>query len=335
MIKIEDLKASVNGIYMKDEMRKAIIDNVEERVYGTEDRRSITGQKSMPIEKHSDRKGIKWRKVVAAAAVMITVSGVIAVPVRALVNSLVRERLEMMPEEDVEAIIDDEMRNRAAADGFTRAYTDDENARYQVLAEKYQSGIFPEKEITKVDSREDVNKDEVCFIVPDSIYYLPERELTDEEILEIIDYDVKRNYALKQNYDRKYADEIAQKEEEQKERIEDNVTEGGITREKAIEISTERLFDIFGSRGEGMDLLCRFSENSHKGAGEPCYAVNWTNEVTHKIYYMDLSAQDGHVMWASQSDPESADASDIALEEAVEKISVLKKQAEEFMERMG
>ena len=324
MMKVRDLKDSVNSIYMKEEMRKSVIENVDKRA-----------EKNNHAVLHTGRRNTGWRKVAAAAVVFTVASGIIAFPVRAFVNSFVHERLEAMPEEEVDAILDTEMSIRAEANSFTRDYTDKEKVRYQALLEEYQSGIFPEKEIPKTDSIEDVNQDETCFIVPDGTFYLPERELTDEEILEIIDFDVKRNYALQQNYNKENADEIAQKEERQKEQISDNVASGGITEQQALETATEKLYELFESRGEGMELSCRYNESSAGGMGVPCYSINWTNEVTHKTYYIDISAQDGRVLWATQTDPQSVDTPDIPIEEAKEKIVSLQKQAEEFMKRVG
>lgn len=327
MMKVRDLKDSVNSICMKDEMRKVIIENIDQRVCQPEDRENDDAVI------HSCRRNTAWHRVAAAALVFVVVSGVVAFPVRALVGSFVRERLESMPEEEVEAIIDDEQSIRAAADGFSRAYTDSESARYSDLLEKYQSGTFPEKEILKVDSKEDVKEGELCFVVPDSMFYLPERELTDEEMLEIIDFDVKRNYALEQNYNREYAEEIAQKEEEQKAQIADNVAGGGITEQQAVEIATEKLYDIYGSSGEGMELRSFYEESTSTGKREPCYHINWTNEVTHKTYYVNISAQDGRVLWTHQTDRGLEDEN-ITIDEAEGRIAALKQQAEAFMQKM-
>lgn len=323
MMKVSDLKDSVNSICMKDEMRKSIIENVDKRV-----------EKNNHAVLHTDRRNLVWRRV-TATAVLIVALGIIAFPVRAFVNSFVRERLEAMPEEEVDAILDTEMSIRAEANSFTRDYTDKEKVRYQILLEEYQSGTFPEKEISKADSIESVNLDETCFIIPEGTFYLPERELTDEEILEIIDFDVKRNYALEQNYIKENADEIAQKEEEQREQVANNIASGGITEQQALETATEKLYEFFGNRGEGMELRCWYSESSVSGASVPCYSINWTNEVTHKIYYIDISAQDGRVLWAAQTDPQSVDMSDIPIGEAEEKIVTLQNQAEEFMKKVG
>ena len=320
-MRVEDLRDSVEGIHMKEEMRREIIGTVRERTEKSAERGT------------ADRKTATWHRAAAAAAVLIVVSGVVAFPVRAFVNSLVQERLEAMPREEVEAVYDTASRSQEEADGFSRAYTDSEKIRYQELAEKYMSGTFPKDEIPQTDSEEDVKEDEFCFIVSRSIFHLPDRELTDEEILEIIDFSVKRDYALRQNYEKEYAQELAQKEALEEKQIADNVENGGITQQRAVEIATEKLFTFFENNGEGLELNSYYTESGNGMTGEACYVVTWAHPVTHKCYYIELGAQDGRVVWAAQTDPDRLDAPDLTIEEAKEKIGVLREYAEEFMEK--
>lgn len=353
-MRVEDLRDSVKGIRMNDKMHQEIIENVKVTVGETTKEavsersekttketlgaraRNTAGEtsgKTKEESKRMDRYTAGWHKGAAAAAVLIVVSGIIAFPVRAFVNSLVQERLEAMPEEEVEAVYETAMSSKEEADSYSRAYTDSENARYQQLAEKYLSGTFPEKEILQVDSEEDVKQDELCFIVSRSTFYLPDRELTDEEILEIMDFSVKRDYALRQNYEKEYAEELTQKEEEEKQQIAENVQSGGITEQQAVEIATDKLYTFFENSGEGMEMNHYYSEDVHGATGEACYVVTWMHPVTHKCYYVELSAQDGRVMWAAQTNPDATDEPNLTIEEAKEKIGVLREYAEVFIEK--
>lgn len=357
-MRVEDLRDSVKGIRMKDKMRQEVIETVKETVGKTTEEAAReraekttketagertgstagetsgkTAEENKRIVQRMDRYTAGWHRVAAAAAILIVVSGIIAFPVRAFVNSLVQERLEAMPEEEVEAVYETAMSSKEEADSYSRAYTDSENARYQQLAEKYMSGTFPEKEILQVDSEEEVKQDELCFIVSRSTFYLPDRELTDEEILEIMDFSVKRDYALRQNYEKEYAEELTQKEEEEKQQIAENVQSGGITEQQAVEIATDKLYTFFENSGEGMELNHYYSEDVHGATGEACYVVTWMHPVTHKCYYVELSAQDGRVMWAAQTNPDATDEPDLTIEEAKEKIGVLREYAEEFIEK--
>lgn len=319
-MKVEDLRDSVKGIHMKEEMRREVIGAVRERT-----EKNAEGEVAR-------RTTAAWHRAATAAAVLIVVSGVIVFPVRAFVNSLLQERLEAMPKEEVEKVYDTAVHSQEEADSYSRAYTDGEKTRYQELAEKYLTGTFPEGEIPQADSEEDVKEDELCFIVPRSTFYLPDRELTDEEILEIIDFSVKRDYALRQKVVKEYAQELAQQEETEQKQIVDNVENGGITQQQAVEIATEKLYAFFEDDGEGMELNSYYSETDHRATGEAVYVVTWSHPVTHKRYSVELSAQDGRVTWARQTNPDSADIPDLAAKEAKERIGVLRKSAEAFME---
>lgn len=56
------------------------------------------------------------------------------------------------------------------------------------LNQSYQNEtVKPEKTIQEVDSAESMTEGTLCYIRSTGEYYLPERELTDEELLEIID----------------------------------------------------------------------------------------------------------------------------------------------------
>jgi hypothetical protein len=70
--------------------------------------------------------------------------------------------------------------------------------RFIILRERYLSeGLFPENSLRIINSLEEARKDEVSFYPPKSFYYLPERPLTDEELLEMLDYTLKADYALR------------------------------------------------------------------------------------------------------------------------------------------
>ena len=84
--------------------------------------------------------------------------------------------------------------------GIMRAYSDKEKERMAGLQQSYQNETAkPEQMIQEVDSAEDVTEGTLCYIVSTGEYYLPDRELTDEELLEIIDC----NFRISLNTNRK------------------------------------------------------------------------------------------------------------------------------------
>lgn len=152
-MRAEQLRDAVSGIGMTEDMRTAVIRNVKER---TEESKTGNGQRKKTGEtermlkdgkarssKRSKNHGTVWRKNLAVAAAVLVAIGIVAVPVRAFVNSLVRERMEEMTQEEKETYVDTLKEQNVAADGFSREYTKQEAARYQELTKKYQEGTFP------------------------------------------------------------------------------------------------------------------------------------------------------------------------------------------------
>lgn len=359
---IDELRNSVNGIRMKEEMRKAVIENVKERTgapgeagTGQEKNNEITAYRDKEIrkdmkknidkntdkdrkrymdkdmERNTDKDAKKgWRKNLAAALVVVVV-GVAAVPVRAFVNSIVKERMEEMPQEEKDSYVETLKEQKTEADGYTRSYTESEESRYQEMVRKYQEGTFPENEVVQVDSEEEAGAYEFCYLKPTSVFCLPERELTDEEMLEIIDFIAKREYSYNEEYTKEHAEEIAAKEEQEKAEIADNVESGGITEDEAVRIAVGKLSEVFGMTEDGFERNSYYNESMNDKAAN--YCVNWSNILSHQYYYFYIDAKDGHMMWASHSGEDLLDSRSITLTraQAQEKIPQLQAKAREFM----
>lgn len=305
-----ELRDCVSGIHMKEEMRKVVIENVKERTKG----RRIAGT--------------GWRRNVAAVFIAV-LAGTAVIPVSALVDSIVRERMEEMPQEEKDAYVDMLTQQRAAVSGFSRAYTPEEEKRYREMGEKYRAGIFPEREVMKADTEEAAEAYEFCYLTSTDTFCLPERELTDEELLQIIDFMVKREYAYTESYEREHAAEIAEKKAQEQEKIVVNTAGGGITRGKAEEIAAQKLSAIYGVDGEGFEKNSYYSEDIYdRGAS---YCVNWSDIITHQYYYFYIDAKDGHMSWASYSGVELSDAPLAEPGRVEEQIPVLSERAEKFM----
>lgn len=340
---VEELRDAVGGICMTEEMKKAVIDNVRKRTEasgGIQEKQKIqkiqknkNGKTVRSAKKQTGRRekaGSGW-KYLAAAAVLLLVVGAAAVPVRAFVNSLVRERMEEMPQEEKSAYVETVEEAAVAADGFSRAYTEQEKARYQELAQKYQEGVFPESALPQVKSEEEAAGYEFCYLVPAATFCLPERELTDEELLEIIDFTVKRDYAYTEAYEQEHAEEIEAKEAKEQEAIAGNVDSGGITEQQAIEIAKEKLADIFGMTGEGYEQNSYYNEPEEGRRAD--YCVNWTNIISHKYYYFNIDARDGHLISATYSGEDvHREARVLTTAEVQERIPQLQAAAAEVMD---
>lgn len=91
------------------------------------------------------------------------------------------------------------------ADSFSRAFSKEERERMLELREEYLSaGRYPSSELLVVEHAAEVPDDAVVYIVDSSAYFLPERELSDEELLELLDFGYKRDYSVvHSNFDSK------------------------------------------------------------------------------------------------------------------------------------
>ena len=312
--KAKDLQDAVNSIQIPEEVQKEIIRNI----------------KTNSFQKKKTRRNIN---MAATAAGIVIAVGLVSVPVRALVNSLVQERMEAVPQEELDAIVEDLEMQQAEADTFSRAYTEKEESRMSELYKQYQAGTFPTGELMQVESIEEAGEGELYFLVSDGAFYLPDRELTDEELLEIIDFYYKREYALNKRNEEVFAEEIAQKKEEQSQMAAEAVEAGGVTEQEAIETASEWLEKIFGITGEGLERNNYF-DNDIVIAGETgFYHVNWTDFPNRQHYYFYISAKDGTLsqVMCSGGKVSIVDAERITTEQAAPCIPQLKQIADAFM----
>ena len=292
-------------------------------------------QEQMILEIQAKKKPRRYTgilRVAAAAAVCILTIGLLSVPVRAVVNSLVRERMESVPKEEIMQITEQIQEQQTEANSSSREYTEGEKERRGSLYAKYMNGLFPTGELTLVDSEEEAKEHEFCFLTTTGVFYLPaNRELTDEEILQKIDFERKQDYALQEQN----AEEIARREAAEKEQIKEVVASGGITEEQAVETATGYLQQVFGLDGSGMELNHYYNES----AVEPVidadtYCVNWSDYGNYRYYYFHIDASDGTLRSLSYShDIQEAEALRPTVSEASGKIANIKRQAQDFLEK--
>lgn len=334
-MKLSDLRLSVEQIHMDEDQKQKMIEELTER-YGENGEKRTSRQKGHP---HGNARG--YHRFGKAAAVILIVGaafGGLSIPVRALVNSLVEERMEEIPREEVTAIVEQTDHQEVEADGYSREYTEGEKQRKGELYEAYRKGTFPEGELVQADTEEEAKQQEFCYLTTNSTFYLPtDRELTDEELLQMIDFEEKRNYALRQRYEEENAEEIAAKKAKEEEQIAQQVSEGGITEQEAIEIATEYFQQIYGLDGSGMELNHYYQEsgNLEMLTGDKSnYCVNWSNNGSHQYYYFRIDAGSGDLLEFSYSDAEweTREQAVPSVSEASARASAIKEQAVDFLE---
>ncbi len=329
-MKLQDLKNAVENIEISETMQQEIARNVTRRI---KNRGGGQG-----ISRASARRRVRYvPRIAAVAAAFILAVGIVSIPVRALVSSLVKERMEEIPNEEHEAMVEMLDSQPVGADTYTRELTEDEQRRQKELWGQYRQGLFPESELPQTDSEAEAQKLELCYLTTDSSFHLPDRELTDEELLELIDFEVKRNYALQQRYEEEFADKIEAEEQEREEAAKQAVDAGGITEEEAVESAKGWMQRLYGITGDDMERNSYFEatqDAGYAGSGEKdTYMVNWSNMPGREYYYFYISAQDSSLVYASYSSGDLAESlqTPVTPEEAETKLPELKTQAEAFM----
>ena len=199
--------------------------------------------------------------------------------------------------------------------GIMRAYSDKEKERMAELQESYQNETAkPERMIQEVDSAEDVTEGSLCYIVSTGEYYLPDRELTDEELLEIIDC----NFRISLNMNRKTETEYEAEDRAKRAELEAKVqAAGGISEEKAVQIAQKAMETDLGENAKELKLcinetygwssdLCvaDWSEIKEKDKGALAYIIGFNNmkdgiEVDALLNYVcTVNAVDGSILEA-------------------------------------
>ena len=182
----------------------------------------------------------------------------------------------------------DKTQEQSGETGGMRAYSDGEQERMEELRQSYQNETAkPEKMIQEVDSIEDVTEGTLCYITSAGKYYLPDREMTDEELLEIIDCD----FRIVINTNGKTAAEYEAEDLAERAALEERVKAAdGISEEEAIEIAKKAMEKDLGEKGKGLKLhvaeesygwrtylfdLADWSE--YKDKGEIGYSIQFDN----------------------------------------------------------
>ena len=130
------------------------------------------------------------RIVIPAAACLLLAS------VTVTASGLYRARMESMNHEKLETYFSGLQEADVAADSYSRPLTNSEKNRLEELRQAYlEEGYFPKRELAMLDSPEKYKKG-VAFYAARSTFFLPEEEMTDEELLELIDFREKRDYSL-------------------------------------------------------------------------------------------------------------------------------------------
>ena len=279
--------------------------------------------------KRAGRKYV-WQKKAVAAAIALAVVGAGGFTVRAVVNNMVKERMESMQKEEKKELVSEFDSSQVNASMYSRELTKEEKERQRELTIAYQKeGRFPEGELKRIENESEVDKDTLCFVPETSYFYLPERALTDEELLQMIDYSEKVNYALRERYEEEYSEEAAAQKaatSEAKQKIE---AKEGISEEEAVVKAQEWLNKLYGKTGEGMELSHYIDTDAVGTKESPCYMIVYTiSEFEQTSICVD--AADGTIRQILYFGEElQADA--MSVSDAEKKVDSLSQTAEKYL----
>lgn len=106
------------------------------------------------------------------------------------------DRYEQMSDAEIDELY--AMLSSAPVDvwgGDSRDLTPEEQTRYEEWTEKYeQENAYTETTITVITFPEEYDGQELVYCIADAQFYYPERSLTDEELLQLIDLEHKNLY---------------------------------------------------------------------------------------------------------------------------------------------
>lgn len=288
-----DVKEVMDQVHISSEMQEEIMMNIQSRM------------------ENGNKKAWNWKRMAAAAAALALTAGVISTPVRAFVASVVTERMESVPEEEMKDLNDMVQSQNVLADGFSRAYSDSEKERSKALWQAYESGTFPEKVIAQVDDADSAPEGTLCYIRATGVFNLPAQEMTDEEMLEIIDFQHKMSYAVAHGAQAQDARAESQEKEARLKMILQDT--GGISGDEAVEIAKKQFEADLGDAADGLELMTDslgrsaslldasdYAEVESKAG--VIYDVSFGNTDSHAVYGYLIDAVDGSILHTYSSE---------------------------------
>lgn len=311
-----NIKETMDQINISQDMQKKIIKNLCQQ--------TVEGKYQYKY------KAKNFRKMLLTAAVLLLIIGTVSIPVQAGIRYLVKQRMESIPKEEMESILTMQRDQTADADSFSRDYSPKERERMAELYEAYQNGTFPEGELLMLETEEEIPQDTLCYMKDTGCFHFPGRSLTDEELLQIIDFNYKRDYSL--TLDPEVQAVRAEKEQEQEEIKARLQTTGSISESDAIEIAQKWMTSFFGLSTDGMEETIYLDDSRFD---VPIYHITYDIQ-SNCYYYFSISTVDGAIMSLDVSLASWLDTSDTTEAQIKRQIAENYQAAQSFLrEQMG
>lgn len=311
-----NIKETMDQINIPEDMQKKIIKNLCKQTVDGKYRYKYTAK--------------NFKKKLLTAAAFLLIIGTVSIPVQAGIRYLVKQRMESVPKEEIKAILEIQQSQTASADSFSREYTQAERDRMAELFRAYQNGTFPEGELLMLETDAKIPKDTLCYGKDTGRFYFPDRSLTDEELLQIIDFNYKRDYSLALDPEVQAARDEQEKEQEAiKSKIQ---TQGSISESEAIEIAQKWMTSFFGTSTDGMEETIYLDDGRFD---VPIYHITYDIQ-SNCYYYFSISTIDGAIMSLDVSFASWLDAPVVSETQAKTQIFENYQTAQSFLrEQMG
>lgn len=214
--------------------------------------------------KRTKRYFLLFHSKVAAVIALCVISLSMSIGAGAAIN-LYKQRMNSLKEEEMVRYNSEVQNTDKEADSFSRQLSTLERDKMLKLRKEYETeGRFPTKKILKVQKKNDVVFGEFCFCVENSTFYLPKQKLTDDEVLQIIDFMEKRDYSVRK---KNSVSELPSSENEK------------VSKDEAVELAKKILADVYKLDTTYADEEIEFetTQNS-KGEKLSSYFVYLKNE---------------------------------------------------------
>ena len=238
------------------------------------------------VQMNTSLKKQRKKKMAAAACIMLCIGVCGAGGVRAGMN-YAKQRAEQTSEKEQESLWKDAA--KADADTFSRELSEKEQKRLNELAGKYETeGLFPEGSILQISDKSEIVSDQICFLAQDSTFYLPETTLSDEQMLELIDFYAKRDYSVTAQ---------GQKDAEEAE-ISADVTE--ISQEEAVEKASDLLSRLYGIDADTLAIKTEHDQAlDENGETFTTDHIFYRDEAAGISYLVSVNLQNGEIKTVS------------------------------------
>lgn len=251
-------------------------------------------QQEKIIENLKNNKRRKLTNIEVGINIAFIIFVIISFPLSTIaVIDMVHSRFQSIDAQEVTELAQEMDFGQAREAAFTRDYTAEEKERLAEITKKYIHGTYPqEKILLNEDSNVRIEEDRLFFAEERNQYQLPERVLTDEELLQIIDHQYRNNYILATRYKDIFWESKDSKKILSKENNE-------ISQSESIKIANSWLTDRLGLEMDGMEISSEYISSEEKvpgliGLEFPVYIVKYSI-LSGTDYNFYINAKNGSV----------------------------------------